>query len=88
MIQNNNVGGSEQKKCTITLTSSNITAWDNNGNSHSGNTSFECSEGVMIAAKDRFSALNFSGEYTEVRGAGSEGLINLIVPYGDVTVSR
>lgn len=88
MIQNNSVGGSEQKKCRIIIAGSSVTAWDNDGNPHYDGSFFECLQGTMIAARDFKGFIHLSGEYTEVSGTGGEGRIILFVPHGDVIVSR
>lgn len=88
MIQNPSVvGAGDGEKVTITLISGRINAWDNNGISHFGPTSFEALTNVMIAARGDMAYLDFSGDYTPIQSGGENGTY-LFIPRGNVTIGR
>lgn len=88
MIQNPIVGGAgDGEKVTIKLIINTINAWDNNGISHLGPTSFEALTNVMIAARGDNISLGFYGDYTIIQDGGRNGTY-LFIPHGNVTIAR
>nr|DAS93980.1 MAG TPA: hypothetical protein [Caudoviricetes sp.] len=88
MIQNPIVGGAgDGEKVTITLKHRRINAWDNNGISHLGPTSFEALTNVMIAAQGDEISLDFYGDCTIIQYGRKNGTY-LFIPHGNVTIER